>query len=258
VKTRIAFSFLALLFLKEGFAVADSALHPGFVDEPIGCLSHIQQNSKNPCAVRSIKKGSLLKWETTQVTAGQGTSFIIYDRSNIRLLTGSLWILSQENLIVDSGLVRASIQGDGWVEKETTERTLIRNLGGTVAIIGPAPLPAQTIAIGFENWFAGINTLGQAEQGLVRPIEIRHFIPQWAKFSHLPKNEALKRIADYKTAWAPATAESAELYQKIVLRQIASMDAKKAEQDRQAQAQLRENERMKQMFHQRYSDGLSP
>jgi hypothetical protein len=260
VKNRLVLLLIVLSFIDCATAFAASKIE--FVDEPNGCLDQLKKTTVamiSPCAVRSLKKGFAIEWSKSKITIGNKNSIVFYDRSHLRLLSGTFWFQSSsensaspEKLFVDSGFAQFEVQGEAWFEKESGDKVVVRNLGGEVSAVGPAPLIRQTIAVGFENWFSGLNSSNQVDQGFVRPIQASEFLPHWIRFSCLSKSEVVQALAAYKQAWAPAVNESAQLNQEIITRHIASVEATKLEKQQRAKAQAKKEQEFRRMFRERY------
>lgn len=205
-----------------------------YVDLPQGCWGR----KEKPCSVRASQDEWIEMDSGSRVFAQAGASFVSDLRSDLKVLSGELWVESDNGIraLIFENLYE--MKGHFWLKKNQSE-TQIRVFLGQLQSTDLAK--TELIPSGFEKWW-------RADlQSLVKPIVGQEKIfRDWNRFLQLEKNVAASRISEYKAAWVGRAERGAQLYQAVVDRKIASAESRvelarvKQLKKRQEQDELRE------------------
>jgi hypothetical protein len=242
--------WMAMLFLTMGFNSAFAA-DLTFVDLPQGCFS----KSHFPCQIRasvgflSFEKGGNL------YHLGEKSSLLLNSASEVQLMQGQLWVQDSHDLTFkSSSALKMIISGDWFFEKVPDSNLLVRNLNGDMKFDSKFVFANEALPIGFQNWFAGLDSHGQISRGVIRPIAEVDFLRSWIPLSGYSMAELRKKFYSYREMWAGALSKSADLYQEVVERRLASQDEKLKRAADRLKAQKSEQENLREMY--RRKNGL--
>jgi hypothetical protein len=99
---------------------------------------------------------------------------------------------------------------------------------------------------GFENWWE------VGGQGILKPFPIKHTLADWNRWLGLPSKEARDRITKYQEAWKDRAQASAQLYEEIVQRRIASSEEAELQRQEFARRLREETNEFRRKFHDQY------
>ncbi len=240
---------LLLLFIYAPASQAKSEL----IDEPRGCFATL----RFPCAVRASFSPQKLDVKGVQASLNQGTSVILYSEKKWRLLEGQMWLRSSSDFQLSTGFVQFSLNGDSWIDFISDEKVFVQNLIGSFKVSSPLIKLNQAIPVGFGNWYSLIDSDGNLSQGILKVIEPRKFVPEWAEVARLPKKQAIVVIDSYRKSWKGNVEASAQLYQEVVNRRLASIERRQIIKARRAKAEFDERARLRRMFRERFENDQS-
>ncbi|MNK07754.1 hypothetical protein D3C87_256720 [compost metagenome] len=215
------------------------------IEQPSACLK-----TQDICAMQVTSKVFHFEKSEVKLHAKEGAGLSRVSFQHWKLLKGALWVEQGKHLKVETlyGNFEAPL-GAYWLI-EQGDRVLVRNIDADLNI---ELRDGKRISVpeGFEVWIAGINSKGQSEYGMIRPVDMKEHIPMWAAMFKGSKEEFLKQVQHLKENWGDLVAKSSDIYQKSVDRQVASAAEKaKKEQERKAQAEA-ERRRIRELFYQR-------
>lgn len=225
----------------------------GFVDLPHQCF----QKKSYPCQIRV--SGNFLSFERSgnRFHLAEKSSLRFRSESEIQLLEGHVWVKDSKNLkVYSSPVLSFQVHGEWFFSKKDREDLAASNLNGEIEFLSKYVFSSESLPVGFQNWYAGLDSTGQVSRGVIRPIEMKEFLKNWIPVSGTSFAGMKKAAHEYKQRWSEALAKSSDLYQEIVERRLASHEEKKRREiERQRQAE-REKSQMRRMF--REKNGMSP
>lgn len=236
---------LLLSFSSQAKSVAHTS---PYVDLPQGCFT----KKTFPCALRST--AGALKFESVSGSyfLGDLSSVRFTSANQIQLLSGSLWIeRSQQLEFVANPELTLKLAGEFFLEKQKAGMVLVRNLNGVVEFDSRFLFKAESLPLGFQNWYGTLTTQKQINRGVIRPIEVLPFLKVWQPVAGLSPAETKARVHVYKQSWAEGVEISSQFYKEVVERRLASqaeLDQRRV--DRQ-KAALNEQKRIRQMYRQK-------
>jgi hypothetical protein len=249
--SRSQFFFLTLLLCTASHA---------FVDEPAGCWGA----RKIPCAVRATKAGEAFYYSRPgaesfqfELIAAKKASWLL-QQEGLKLLEGELWVKSSRDLRVETNQIFAVAQGEFWIQLQGS-KTELKNLEAEFTRLQMTGLPGDgkrvSLPVGFENWYGGLNSDGDLNVGVLRPIDRVPFFSSWARQMKVSKPLAVEKIEKWREIWQAATDASSELYARVVERKIASEENRLREVQRRKDEAASEKRQLLQMFRERHSLG---
>lgn len=237
---RIMSSVFVLSLANTGHASVLSL--PSFIDEPAHCF----QQQKFPCAMRVLKAGANLHLAQLNFFADQGASFVLVQPYKVRLLQGLVLVDSQVEVQVELSAVNISGRGEFLLEAQADAKILLTNLLGELKVSGVQSALQESLPVGFTKWYAGLNQLGQLEQGILTPIDPASAIRRWRDLTLLPKILAKQKIQLFQSAWKQRIEISTQLYQAVASRRIASQE----ERIRRLEKRLADERQERKFLHQ--------
>jgi len=247
VKSKVLSFLWVLLLLTQ---VSQAAFASNLIDEPKSCL----KNLKFPCAVRAIEDGQSLSLNGFEINFSSGTNLLLASQQKLQLLDGKIWLRGGNEIEVTTGSVHFIVNGDIWIEELKGERVFVRNMDGRLKVSSALTEIEQQIPVGFENWYALLNTKGALQQGVLKTIEPRRFLTDWSKISHLSKSQVIESVQAYKEKWKGNVEASAQLYQEVVNRQLASVQELELEKARRAREKEAQQAKLREMYRSRFED----
>ena len=242
---KLVFLFLILL---SPFGLAASV----FVDFPEACVSQ----KKFPCTVKSLKIPLQFNAEAVQYNLAPETSLKLESGTRFQILQGQAWVQSEAPVEIKiNANLNMGFQGEIFCHKGKDMNTHIRNLNASEIRFDSAHIFKQeALPTGFENWYGALATDGQILRGIIRPISKESFLADWMPLAGSNAAELRKKAKQYLDLWSEAVNESANLYQEIAERRLASVREK---QNAQAQkAQKRNEQELELRRHYREKNGL--
>lgn len=244
---RPMFFFLFLIFLQSAWAGTE------FVDSPSQCFF----KKSYPCRIHVT--GGFLSFERSsqKFHLGDQSSLLFLSEGKIQLLQGELWVRDSRGLSIQvSPVFSMTSSGEIFLEKRSDDQPLlVRNLQGEVKFDSPFVFANEALPRGFQNWYGALDANKQVSRGVIRPIALTDFLKVWAPLSGFSIAEIRKTTRVYQQAWGDTLAVSADFYQDIVERRIASQEAKESRLENRHRQSLKERERLRQMFRQKNGFG---
>lgn len=182
----------------------------------------------------------------------KNSSILFFKADEIQVLEGGFWIDAKKTMMSKNSVYSLSFEGEVWLEKKADSSVLVRNLNGKVFILGEKLVSQHRIPVGFENWYLGMNSLGQVQQGMLKPIEQKAFAKDFLPVLSLDRSKALQATRSYKELWKGSVEDSSALYQEIVSRQIASVEEKRNHEETQKIRKENFRAKMRAMFKERF------
>ena len=211
--------------------------------------------------MKALQKDSIL-WQGLNLRLNQGSTLLLYGDRQFRVISGKLGVSSSETATVHEASVHLLIQGDIWMEKKNKKQILVRNLQGSVRV---TPLhktqkveALQEIPPGFENWFSGMNSEGNLEQGTLQLISQKKFLEDWNRLYRLPRQQALEKVNSYLSLWKDKNIEISALYGQVAQRMVASLEAERERQLQQEILRRQERQKLLKIYREKYTLGEVP
>lgn len=237
------FSFLIIVtfsFLKAN----------AYVDEPLGCL----QAEKLPCAVRATFAGEKFHYKKREVQANwlaaKKASWVL-DEQGFKFISGQVWLQSSVQFSVRTNSVVTLANSELWLES-VEERTKIANLSGdSLNLKLAATGEKQSLPVGFENWFSGLDSAGQVSHGVPKAVDKVQFFKDWAQKLRVSDSFAKEKIAEWKEQWKNIASLSSEIYSGAVKRAIAQQEQKELKEIQARERKREEQRKLRKMFRAR-------
>jgi hypothetical protein len=226
----------------------DGNLAKPYVDSPQNCY----EKEKYPCNLR-ISEGFLaFERGDQQFHLAKQSALLFHGASKIQVLQGQLWIRNSKKLtLVLSPALEIQLDGEFFVEKRADLTSRIHNLAGTARFLSKYVFASESLPLGFENWYGAMDTSGQVQRGVIRPIEIADFLKSWIPVSGLPMAQLKKNLELYRDSWSETTEASAQMYQQVIERRIASHLEKERKQLERRRSVEQDQSRYRQMFREK-------
>jgi hypothetical protein len=112
----------------------------------------------------------------------------------------------------------------------------------------------QVLPVGFENWYAGMDSNNQFLHGVFKPIEAKEFIASWVRQMRVPPQTAREKVADWKEIWKTNVAHGSLIYEQVAKRHMASEDAREQASLRKQKAREEERRMLRRLY--RAKNGL--
>ncbi len=212
-------------------------------EEPEKCWQ-----SEGPCAVQTSRSEKLrLVLGENQIVLDESTIVVRLDKSQVRLLAGTLWVRAETAVSVLSEFGTFSIlKGEFWVSR-TQDRVTGSNVAGTLLLKPRSKNGADEvleIAAGLENWVGRVQASGgRAQTGVPMPIPLKTHLVRWAHLYTEGRERFLKEAEAFYALWLEASVEAAGIHQELVKRKLAAIDedrSRTAEINRKVEARNRE------------------
>lgn len=159
-----------------------------------------------------------------------------------RLVQGTLRAVCNDAWTLQTVFGEATLtEGEFWALTRSGE-ILFRAVRGDLRLRlrdgGSLDLPE-----GFQAWIGGIGADGKSLHGVPEPIPVREHLALWSRVHDGDKESFRKDVLALKERWKTQTERAAQLYEKVVLRHVASAEAREAEELRaRRERQRRQNE----------------
>lgn len=243
-KPYLILSVFAMGLLAPCFSFAES-----FIDLPKGCYG----KQSYPCTL-TVEKGflSLMRSESVVHLSKEGV-LAFFAPDQMQLLKGQIWIQGAKHVTLKmSSVLKLEVDGD-WLVSFVghSNQVNILNLNGQAKFVSQSVFENESIPVGFENWYSGIATNGQVLRGIIRPIENESFLKNWMPISGMSLAASKHKFKNYKENWQGVIEESANFYQQVVARRVASAEAAQDRKDARARLLQQEQAKFRKMFRQK-------
>lgn len=163
---------------------------------------------------------------------------------SIRLLRGTLMVDAKSEVQIETIFGQVNVpEGQVWFIVEGNQ-LIVKSISSHVLITSKS---GQSIEVnrGFESWVGLINSQGRNEIGVPKAIDFPKYLQFWAQYYRGPKKKFIEKANQLREELNVAVVESAELYQNMINRQIASVEEEKAERARIAELKKKETQKKK-------------
>lgn len=213
--------------------------------QPTACLK-----AKETCSIHVIGSAFHLKKDDLSLHANENSTLMRLTSKQWRLVQGTLWVEKAAGVEVETpyAMVKAP-QGQYWLLQEES-KVVIRNIDADLEVTLRDGKKLE-VPSGFEFWVSGINSKGQSEYGMIRPIDMKDHLPLWNSMYTGTKENFVKEVKDLKENWGDLAEKSAFIYQKTTERKLAAVaeEERKAEEKRRQDAA--ERQKIKNIYYQR-------
>jgi hypothetical protein len=218
------------------------------LQQPTACLK-----SAESCALHVVGPAFHLKQEELELHATEGSTLMRLSHHQWRLMKGVLWVEEAPQVLVETPYVTAkATHGQYWLI-DRGDRMIVRNINADLNVELRDGKKLEVPA-GFEFWVSGINSKGKNEYGMIQTVDMKDHLVLWNKLFKGSKEQFKKEVAELRENWSDLGERGGSLYEKIALRQIASIEdgrRKEAEKLRQAQA---ERQKTRELMYKRAFD----
>lgn len=240
--------FSLVLILMFSLSLEASQFEKAFVDSPAGCFSA----KKYPCSLKATGAYLNFEREAQKYHLADKSALIFWSESQVQLMQGKLWIVDSKELSLKvSPALHLKFSGEFFIEKQPDATMLVRNLNGIVFFESKYVFANEALPVGFQNWFGPMDSSGQISRGVIRPIVLADFLKAWMPISGLPVSIAKKNMLSYRELWKEGVEQSAQLYQQIIERRLASHEEKARKLNARKQALQNEQKLFKKMFREK-------
>ncbi|XGC79413.1 hypothetical protein ACES2L_08740 [Bdellovibrio bacteriovorus] len=218
------------------------------LEQPVACMK-----SKETCAIQVMGAGFHYAKKDKKLHAGSGSALMRLSQNQWRLVKGSLWVEESKGLEVDTlhGSLSAKY-GEYWViEKEG--RILVRNIDSDLTVTFRDGKTLQ-VPEGFEFSMEGLGVDGRSQYSMVKPIDMKDHLPLWNSLWQGSKADFVAKVKRTKEYWGDLTQKSADLYQALVERKIASDQEAQQKLEEKKRRQALEKAQMREMYRSRVFD----
>lgn len=191
------------------------------LQQPDSCLK-----DKSACAIQVVGDSFKFTRGSLKLVAAQDSTLARIRTKVWRFIKGTLWVQESDGLKVETvfGSLSAD-RGQFWVLDQGSN-VLVRNVDSDLKIHLRDGKRLE-LPEGFEVWISGINSRGQTEYGVLRPIDIKAHLPVWNSLYEGSKEEFIRDVTKTKEFWGDLAEKSSRIYSGLVQRELASYQEKK-------------------------------
>ncbi|WP_413581468.1 hypothetical protein [Bdellovibrio sp. HCB288] len=218
------------------------------LQEPAACLK-----SSESCALHVVGPAFHLKQGNLKIHAGEKSTLVRLSQEKWRLVKGVLWVESAPGVQVETPFMTAkSSHGQYWII-ERGEKQIVRNIDAELHVVLRDGKKLE-VPGGFEFWVSGINSKGKNEFGMIQTVDLKDHLLQWNQLFVGTKEQFKSEVSHLRGNWADLSERGASLYEKIALRQLASVEeARRIEEEKKREAQA-ERQKTRELMFQRAFD----
>lgn len=210
------------------------------VDEPAGC----QKAVTYPCALRA-KSAETVSFGDWKVHLSAGSSVQWDFESEIRVLSGKVWLQADEGYLVFPGLKYAFHKSEviAWIDDG---KLWLKNLAGEGQIESQFVVD-RGLPVGFQNWYGQVAGNQKLEQGVIQPFDV---------VAVLKEVQPVKKAGTMKEQmeiWKKSQSQTAEYYQRSAQSLADLEQARLKAKDEKVRAEQAERRELLRMFRERHS-----
>ncbi|MDG0816532.1 hypothetical protein [Bdellovibrio svalbardensis] len=215
------------------------------LQQPSACMK-----SKETCAIHVTGPAFHMMKDDFGIHARENSTLMRLSAGQWRLLKGILWVEKSTGVEFETPYanVKAS-QGQYWLIEKGSQ-VVIRNIDADLQVVLRDGKKLEVPA-GFEFWVSGINSKGQSEYGMIRPIDMKEHLPLWNALYSGSKDNFVKEVQKLKENWGDLTEKSAFIYQAATERKLASVAESKRQEEEKSRQQAAERQKLKSIYFQR-------
>jgi hypothetical protein len=219
------------------------------IQEPNECLNKVVKKS---CLVKSQQRSEVIQWNKALFWLAK-ESMIEVSASGFRVFQGTVWVQSKEEINFTTSYTEGHFAGDLWIDHEMS-KTHIRHLSGDLELHLKGNGELVVLPVGFENWYAGLQSDRQVFQGVLSPISSAQTLGVWLKQFRVPSNIATSEWHKWSEEWKGNVELGGQVYQASANRHIASVQKSERFRENQAERRRQESSRLRQLY--RSKNGL--
>ncbi|WP_413294037.1 hypothetical protein ACLSU7_02795 [Bdellovibrio sp. HCB185ZH] len=218
------------------------------LQQPTGCLK-----SADSCAIHVLNSPFHLKQEELELHSAEGSTLMRLSQDQWRLVKGVLWVEEAPQVAVETPYATAkAAHGQYWLI-DRGDKLVIRNINADLTVVLRDGKKLE-VPGGFEFWVSGINSKGKNEYAMIQTVDMKDHLVLWNKLFKGTKEQFKTEVTELRENWKDLAERGGSLYEKIALRQIASIQESQrieAEKKRQAQA---ERQKTRELMYKRAFD----
>lgn len=215
------------------------------LQQPSACLK-----SKETCAIHVTGPAFHLRRDDFSIHANENSTLMRLSLKQWRLVKGTMWVEKSAGVEVETPYANLKApQGQYWLIEKGSQ-IVVRNIDADLQVVLRDGRKLEVPA-GFEFWVSGINSKGQTEYGMIRPIEMKEHLPLWNSLYSGTKEGFVKEVQNLKENWGDLTEKSAFIYQAVVERKLASVAESQRQVEEKKRQQAADLQKMKSFYFQR-------
>ena len=234
------------LFLLIFWTVSSQAI---LVEEPEACF-----RAQGVCALKAVGGSFLVERDQAKLHLSEGSILIRKKSHEYVLVQGSLYVESLNELTAFSTeyIQAKSKKGGFWVLKNAQNQTVIRNIQSSDLVLTNRKDQklAQLIA-GFENWYAGFDSLGHQLTGILKPIEFVSYMKEHLKIDSVDPARAVQDLKKIKLNWDQSQSNVSQIYEQVVNRKPSSVEVIEESEKNVLPASESEAKKLKQLYREK-------
>lgn len=210
------------------------------VDEPVGC----QKALSYPCALRA-KSPETVSFGDWKVHLSAGSAVQWDFESEVRVLSGKVWLQSDEGYLVFPGLKYAFQKSEiiAWIDDG---KLWIKNLAGE-GVLESQFVVDRGLPVGFQNWYGQMAANQKLEQGVIQPFDVV------AVLKEVQPVKKAGTMREQMELWKKSQSQTAEYYQRSAQALADIEQARLKAKDDKERAQQAERRELLRMFRERHS-----
>ena len=164
------------------------------LQQPTACLK-----SKETCAIHVTGSAFHLSKDNFGLHAKENSTLMRLSSSQWRLIKGTLWIEKSAGVEVETPYATTKApHGQYWLIEKGSQ-VVVRNIDAELQVVLRDGKKLEVPA-GFEFWISGINSKGQSEYGMIRPIDMKEHLPVWNALYSGSKENFVKEVQKLKVS----------------------------------------------------------
>lgn len=236
---------LAFILLSFSLEVKVHATSKNYM-QPNNCL-----NQDSLCSIVVNESNFYFKNQQT-VFHADGNSILKRTTDNTwDLINGTFWIESEKSLVINTAF--GQVQGSHlnfWVVQKPN-KIIYRNLSDELLKIKLKNKSEVSLPSGFQVWVGILEETSELSNGMIEPIDATEHLSLWKKLFHGSKQEFISQVEEFKQKFKDSKELSAELYQNIMMRQIASIEEKKQNELNRKMREKAQKEKVRKLYYQK-------
>lgn len=214
------------------------------LEQPQACFK-----TPETCAIQVLSPAFHVVDKSKKIHAASGSTVMRLSDNQWRLVQGTLWVEKGSLEVQTPYADLKADKGQYWVITQE-DRILVRNMDSDVVV---TLRDGKTVQLpeGFEFWVARLDSKGQTDYGMIKPIDMAEHLPLWNSLYVGSKDAFKKEVLGFKSYWGDMAVKSSAIYKEIILRDIAAEDAAKEAAVLKKQREAAEARRLRQIYWQR-------
>jgi hypothetical protein len=210
------------------------------VQQPTDCL-----NTSSVCAIKTPAVGKYtLVLPHAEVVMDANTTAIRVSSSEVKLITGTLWIKNKGELKITTSFGDVSSEiSEFWVRTDV-DKTFVSATEGSLALAGKDKKTMIRLEEGEENWIGGIARNGLSTSGVPKAIAFEDHLYRWARLYSGSKIQFEADVKKFHSRWSRQLASVADYHKELAENRLKVLDAENA---KRAQAKAQEEARSQEL-----------